>query len=63
MGDVATLTGFAEPVALDGFGQYDRRGALMLNGGLVGRVNLLRVVTAAPQFLQLLIGVGLDHLG
>ena len=49
VGDVAALAGLAQPVALDGLGQDHRRPALVLDGRLVGGVDLLRVVAAAAH--------------
>ena len=56
MRNVAAFAGFTEAVALDGLGQNDGRAALVIHRRLVGRVNLLRVVTAAQQLLQLVVG-------
>ena len=46
VGDVLALAGFAQAVALDRARQDDRRLPLVLHGGLVGRVDLHRVVAA-----------------
>ena len=63
MGDVAAFAGFAQAVALDRLGQDDRRLALVLDGRLVGGVDLLRIVAAAAQLLQLLVGECSTMLG
>ena len=47
--DVAAFAGLAQAVALDRLGEDDRRRALVLDGGLVGGVDLFRVVAAAAQ--------------
>ena len=62
MGDVLALASFAQPVALDGARQDDRRRALVLGGRLVGVVDLDRVVPAERQRLQLVVGEVLDHV-
>ena len=49
VGDVAAFAGLAQPVALDGLGQDDRGRAAVLDGRLVGRVDLQRIVAAALQ--------------
>ena len=60
--DVLALTRLADAVALDGAGQDDRRLAGVLDGGLVGRVDLGRVVPAERELLQLLVRQVRDHL-
>ena len=62
MRDVAAFAGFAQAVALDRLGQDDRRLALCFDRRLVGRVDLLRIVAAAAQLAQLLVGQVLDQL-
>src|SRR5205085_12285783 len=49
--DVASLARFAEAVTLDGGRENDGRGAAVLDGGLLGRVHLFRIVTATRQLL------------
>ncbi len=62
VGDVLALAGFAQAVPLDGLGQDHGGRAPVLDGRLVGRVDLFRVVASAAQFSDLLVGVVLDHL-
>src|SRR5262249_37803109 len=62
VGDVAAVPRLAQPVALDRVRQDDRGRAAVLDGDLVGGVHLLRVVPAARQLAQLLVGHVLDHL-
>ena len=54
--DVAAFAGFAQAVALDGLGQDDRGPALVFDGGFVGGVDFARVVAAAQQLVDLLVG-------
>ena len=49
MRDVAAFAGFAQAVALDGLGQDHGGRSGVLDGALVGVVNLQRIVAAAPQ--------------
>ena len=51
-----------ETVALDGFGENDRRTTLVLQGALVGVVDLERIVAAAVEAGELLIGPVFDEL-
>ena len=60
--DVAAFAAFAQAVAFDRLGEDHGRLALALDGRLVGRVDLLRIVPAAAHLLQLLVGVVLHHL-
>ena len=60
--DVAAFAGLAQAVALDRLGQDDGRLALGFDGRLVGRVDLLRIVAAAAQLRQLLVGQVRDQL-
>ena len=62
MRDVAAFAGFAEAVALDRLGQDDGRRALVLDRSLVGRVHFLRIVAAAQQLANLIVGQMIDHL-
>ena len=62
MGDVLAFARLADAVALDRAGQDHRRLSRVLDGGLVGRVDLDRVVAAERQLLQLLVRQVLDHL-
>ena len=62
VGDVLAFAGFAEAVALDRAGEDDGRLPLVLDRGLVGVVDLDRVVAAEPQPLQLVVGQVLDHV-
>ena len=61
MGDVLAFAGLAEAVALDRSGQDHRRLSGVLDGGLIGGVDLDRVVAAERQLLQLLVGQVRDH--
>ncbi len=56
MRNVLALAGLAESVALHRLGQNHRRLALVLRGGLVGGIDLARVVTAAQQLANLVVG-------
>jgi hypothetical protein len=60
--DVLALTRFAQPIALHGPRQYDRRSALVLRGGAVGVVDLHGVVSAERHLLQIVVGQMTDHL-
>ena len=62
VGDVLAFTRLADAVALDGARQDDGRLTRVLDRGLVGRVDLDRVVAAERQLLQLLVRQVLDHL-
>src|SRR6185503_6089068 len=52
--DVLALTRLADPVTLDGARQDDRRLTGVLNGGVVRRVDLDRIVAAERELFQLL---------
>ena len=60
VGGVAGLRG-AHAVALDGLGEDDGGAALVLDGALVGVVDLDGVVAAAVQADELLVGLVLDQ--
>ena len=60
--DVLALARLAETVALDRPGQDDRRRALVLDGGLVGVVDLDRIVPAQRHLLELVVRQVLDHV-
>ena len=60
--DVLAFARFAEAVALDRAREDDRRLSLVLDGGLVGVVDLDRIVAAEPQLLELLVRQVLDHV-
>ncbi len=62
VGDVLAFAGFAEAVALDRSGEDDGRRALVLDGGLVGVVDLDRVVPAERHLLELVVAEVLDHV-
>src|SRR5688572_20109542 len=62
MRDVLALARLADPVALDGPGENDRWLAGVLDGGLVSRIDLDRVVAAEREFFQLLVGEMRHHL-
>ena len=61
VGDVAAFARLAQAVALDRLGQDDRRRAAVLDGRLVGRVDLRRIVAAAAELAQLLVAQVVDH--
>ena len=61
VGGVAALDVGAERPALDRLGEDDGRRALVLDGRLVGGVELAVVVAAAGQVAQLVVGEVLDH--
>ncbi len=62
MGDVLALSRFAEPIAFDGPGDDDGGRSLALDGGLVGVVDLDRVVAAQRQLPELVVRQVLDHV-
>ncbi len=62
VGDVLAFAGHAHAVALDGLGQNHGRLAGMFGRGGVGRINLVRVVAAAVQPPDVLVGQVADHL-
>src|SRR5262249_6254771 len=62
VGDVLALARFAESVTLDGFGKNDGWRSLVLDGGLVGRVNLDWVVSAQAHARKLFVREMLHHL-
>ena len=61
VGDVASLAGLPHPVPLDRLREDHGRAAVARHGGGVGRVHLLRVVAAAAQLPDLLVGPVGDH--
>ena len=61
VGDVAAFARLAQAVALDRLGQDDRGRALVLDGRLVGRIDLGRIVPAAAQLANLLVAEVGDH--
>ena len=63
MGDHLALAGRAHAVALDRLGEDDGRLALVVDRGLVGRIDLDRVVAAAGQRPDLRVGPVRDHRG
>ena len=60
--DVAAFAGFAQAVAFDGLGQDHRRLALVLHRGFVGRIDFARVMAAAQQLVNLLVGQMIHQL-
>ena len=62
VGDVLALARLAQPVALDRPRDDDGRRSLVLDGGLVGVVDLDRVVSAERQLPELVVGQVLDHV-
>ena len=61
VGDVASLAGFAEPVALDRAGEDHCRCAAVVDGCVIGGVDLERVVSAKPHAPELVVGDVVDH--
>ena len=61
VGGVAGLEALAEGPALDGLGEDDRGGLVLLGGGPEGGVDLLVVVAAARHRLELFVGEVFDH--
>ena len=61
VGDHLAFAGLAHAVALDGLGEDDGRLALVLDGRLVGGVDLDRIVAAARQRPDLIVGPVGDH--
>ena len=62
VGDVLALAGLAHPVALDRLGEDHRRLPGVRDGGRVGGVDLARVVAAAVERPDLVVGHVRDHL-
>ena len=56
MRNVAAFAGFAEAVAFHRLGQNHRRPALVLHRGLVGGIDFARVMAAAQQLANLVVG-------
>ena len=63
VGDVAPLASLPQAVALDGFGQNHGGGALVGHRGVIGGIDFLGIVAAAPQFVELLVGVAGHQFG
>ena len=63
MGDVLRLAGAAHAVALDRLGQDHGRHALGVDGLVVGRIDLVRIVAAAVQAPDVVVGQVGDELG
>ncbi len=61
MGGVAAFN-LAQSIALDGFRQDKRRSSLVLGGRLIGVVNLQRIMAAAVQASDLLVGHVINEL-
>src|SRR5262249_57723406 len=61
MSDVAAFAGFAETVAFDRGRQDDRGRAFVIDGRVIGRVNLFRIMSTARKFANLLVGEMLDQ--
>ena len=59
--DVESLSGRPHAIALDGFGQNDRRLILVRDGSTIGGIYLVRIVPTAIQAPQVLIGHVGDH--
>ena len=56
MSNIASFTAFAEAVTLNGLCQYDGRGSLVVDGGLVSSVDLLWIMTAPQELVNLIVG-------
>ena len=56
MRNVFAFARLAEAVALDRLGEHDRRLAFVVHGGFVGGIHFARVMAAAQQFANLLVG-------
>ncbi len=63
VGDVLAFAGLAQAVALGRHGQDDGRLPLVLHGLAVGGVDLVWIVPAPLEGLELVVGHVLDHLG
>jgi hypothetical protein len=61
VGDVLALAGLAHAVALDGLGEDHGRLALVVDAAAVGRVDLVRIVAAAVQAPDVVVGHVGDH--
>ena len=62
MRDIAPFAVFPQSVALNGFGENDRRRALVLHGGFVGRIDFFRIMPTTPHLPQLFIGKVFGHV-
>ena len=62
VGDISPLTALPKPIAFDGFGENDRRCAMVFDRRFVRRIDLFRVVSTAPHLAELLIGEVTEHL-
>ena len=61
VGDVLAFAAFAETVAFDRLGENDGWRALVLDGFLVGSVDLDGIVSTEAQVFELFVGEMLDH--
>ena len=61
MGGVLRLARIAHAVALDGLGQDHRRLALVVDRGVIGGIDLVGIVAAAIEPVDVIIGEVLDH--
>ena len=62
MGVVLRFAGVAHSVALDGLGQDDRGFAPVMDGRMVGGIDLERIMPAPVQPVDVVVGEVLDHL-
>ena len=56
MGDIATFAGFAQSVTLDRLRENHRRRAFVFDRGFIGGVHFHRIMTAAQQLANLVVG-------
>src|SRR5690625_4284970 len=61
VGDVLAFAGLAHAVAFDGFGQNYGRLALMVDRRVIGGIDLMRVMAAAVEPPDVLVGHVSDH--
>ena len=59
--DVASFAGLAQPVALDGASQDDRRCTLVTYRCVIGRVDLCGIVTAQPHAPKFVVASTRNH--
>ncbi len=55
VGDILPFAGLTQAIPFDGFGQDDRWTALVLDCSFVCGIDFVRIVTAAPELLQLFV--------
>src|SRR5205809_1039189 len=62
MSNVPAFAGFAQPVALDRFGEDDRGLAFVFDCCFIGGIHFPGIVAAAIHPMQLFVGQMIDHL-